>query len=61
MKRIENQDLPENLFKVTKPGNNSTESIEIDTAPCGSNNMNDVNSAKNGYFKVLKLGNFKKI
>lgn len=53
MKRIENKDLPDNLFKVTKKmKDGSSESEEAD---------GDKDSKNNGYFKVLRLGNFKKI
>lgn len=54
MKRIENKDLPENLFKVMKQGD--------DKSPDDNSAENDSNSKSGGgYFKVLKLGNFKKI
>ena len=52
MKRIENKDLPENLFKVIKI--NKEESSDDISFDADSSN-------KNGYFKILRLGNFQKI
>jgi hypothetical protein len=58
MKRIENRDLPDLIFRVTKvnkDGNDDKdeedETTKTDNEPAG----------KNGYFKVLRFGNFKRI
>lgn len=48
MKRLQGGDLPDNLFKVTKVvKNENADDVELDN--------------QNGYFKVLRSGNFKKI
>lgn len=52
MKRIADKDLPDNLFKVTKT-NKSGADFDVEIA--------DSSAASNGYFKVLRPGNFKKI
>ncbi|CDW71740.1 hox domain containing protein [Stylonychia lemnae] len=50
-KRIENKDLPENLFKITKVAKNE-QSDDYATDEAGE--------SQNGYFKILRAGNFKK-
>lgn len=48
MKRLEGGDIPDNLFRVTKVDkSNRDEDLSAET--------------QNGYFKVLRSGNFKKI
>ena len=54
MKRIENDDIPGNLFKVYKPkSENENGQTVVDEE--GQETKN------NDYFKVLKVGNFKRI
>jgi hypothetical protein len=57
MKRIQNCDIPDNLFRVIKTNRNK-EGVEEE--PEGSSEGGSQNS-KNNYFKVLKIGNFKRI
>jgi hypothetical protein len=54
MKRIENSDIPDNIFKVIKPDRSNENENEGDDSS-GSN------SKSNDYFKVLKAGNFRRI
>jgi hypothetical protein len=59
MKRIENKDLPDQIFRVIKVNRDriDEESEEEDDL---SKNKTDP-AENNGYFKILRLGNFKKI
>jgi hypothetical protein len=52
MKRIAEKDLPDNLFRVTKTDKNYIDQ-DVD--------IQETQGSTNGYFKVLRLGNFKKI
>jgi hypothetical protein len=56
MKRIESKSLPMNLFKVTKRGSEDEEIENLEKIE-----EEPSNKTENGYFKVLRLGNFKKI
>ena len=53
MKRIQSLDLPETIFKVIKPSKEESEEYK--------DSSDNADSQENGYFKVLRLGNFKKI
>lgn len=61
-KRIENRDLPEMLFRVTKVNkNDQSDEVDLDElanshSPNNDPNGDHVNS--NGYFKILRSGNF---